>query len=518
VVPLELFGLRADRLSYGHRVHAPGALKIAHASSYQAQLLAAFVQVDAAARQRQIRTRTEALAAEVGGKAQMHDALVDEVANLTEWPVPLRCKIPEEFMRLPAAVITTTIETHQKYFPLHDAAGALLPAFVGVANLESTDPSEIRKGYERVVRPRLADAAFFYDIDLKTPLASYQDALKSVTFQQKLGSVWDKSLRVAKLAAALAPAFDVAPALAEQAAKLAKCDLLTRMVGEFPELQGEMGKTYALAQGESPELALALDEVYCPRGGGSAIASSALGRLLAVCERLDTMAGIFAVGLKPTGNKDAFGLRRAALGLARTLIEGAIKLDLPAALQQAAAQIPQQSPPSPAGLAEELYSFTIERLRAYYADQGIANELLDAVAERKCSDLLDFDARLRAVSAFRALPEAASLAAANKRIRNILRKLEGPAPSVIEPALFELDAERALHQAVDAAEVDTAPLFAEQDYLAALSRLARLRAPVDQYFDAVMVMAENPQVQRNRLASLKRLSDLFLNVADVSVL
>jgi glycyl-tRNA synthetase beta chain len=514
VVPLSAFGKQSDRITYGHRFHAPAAIALAHAKDYQAALQAAHVLVDPGERTQRIRQHSAELAQAISGHAQMRDALVDEVANLTEWPVPLRCAIPSEFMRLPAETIITTIETHQKYFPIFDQQGKLLPAFIGVANLDSLDPNEIRKGYERVVRPRLQDAAFFFNQDLKAPLASYQSQLQKVTFQQKLGSVWDKSLRVATLAEQLAASFAVDRSKARQAAELAKCDLLSRMVGEFPELQGVMGKTYALAQGLDGDLALALDEVYCPRAAGAPIASTSLGQLLAVCERLDTLAGIFAVGQKPSGNKDAFGLRRAALGLARTLIEGAKSLDLNHALELASKQIPG----APAGLADELYTFIVERLRAYYVDQGIDPVLLDAVAERKPSDLLDFNARLRAVSAFRALPEATSLAAANKRIRNILRKLDGPVPSTIDAALFESDLERGLDQAVGQAEIDTLPLLANKDYVAVLTRLAGLREPIDLYFDKVMVMAEQLPLRQNRLASLKRVSDLFLNVADVSVL
>ena len=523
VVPCVAFSIHSGRLSFGHRFLAPAAIVLAHADDYAAALLAAKVQTDAAARAQIVRDGVQALALELGGRAEIRASLLDEVVNLTEWPVPILCAIPPEFMRLPAATIVTTIEVHQRYFPIYSLSdNALLPAFIGVANIDSLDPREIRKGYERVVRPRLADADFFYQQDLKTPLAELQESLKAVTFQVKLGSVWEKSVRVAALAHQLAPAFGVQPGTAERAALLAKCDLMSRMVGEFPELQGEMGKTYALAQGESSEVAASLDEVYCPRASGAPIAASALGKLLAVAERLDTLAGIFAAGLKPTGNKDAFALRRAALGLARTLIEGEVQLDLVQAIQFAVAQLPVGVAAKPE-LRDELYGFILERLRAYYQERGIESLLIDAVVARKPIDLLDFDLRLRACQAFRALPESAALVAANKRIRNILRKLDSAEAeavqlSTINPALFENDAERALDAAVQGASQDSAPLVQAQLYVEALTRLAALRVPVDQYFDAVMVMAENPDVRRNRLASLKRLSELFLNVADVAVL
>ena len=523
VVPCSAFGIHSGRISYGHRFLAPAGIELAHADDYVAALLAAKVQTDPAARAQIVRDGVQALAQELDGRAEIRASLLDEVVNLTEWPVPILCAIPPEFMRLPAATIVTTIEVHQRYFPIYSVSdNNLLPAFIGVANIDSLDVREIRKGYERVVRPRLADADFFYQQDLKTPLAQLQESLKTVTFQAKLGSVWEKSVRVAALARQLAPAFAVAPDIAERAALLAKCDLMSRMVGEFPELQGEMGKTYALAQGESNEVAASLDEVYCPRASGTPIAASALGKLLAVSERLDTLAGIFAAGLKPTGNKDAFALRRAALGLARTLIEGEVQLDLVQAIQFAVAQLPASVAAKPE-LTDELYGFVLERLRAYYGERGIESLLIDAVVERKPVDLLDFDLRLRACQAFRALPESTALVAANKRIRNILRKLDRAETdrlltTLIEPRLFENDAERALDCAVQLASQDSAPLVGAQRYVEALTRLAALRVPVDQYFDAVMVMAENPDVRSNRLASLKRLSELFLNVADVSVL
>lgn len=523
VVPCAAFGIESGRITYGHRFLAPGAIGLAHANDYAAALLSAKVQTDPAARAQIVRDGVQALAHELGGRAEIRASLLDEVVNLTEWPVPILCAIPPEFMRLPAATIVTTIEVHQRYFPIYSVKdNALLPAFIGVANIDSLDPREIRKGYERVVRPRLADADFFYQQDLKTPLSELQESLKAVTFQAKLGSVWEKSVRVSALAAQLAPTFGVQPEIAERAALLAKCDLMSRMVGEFPELQGEMGKTYALAQGESSEVAASLDEVYCPRSSGAAIAPSPLGKCLAVAERLDTLAGIFAAGLKPTGNKDAFALRRAALGLARTLIEGDIQLDLVRAIQFAVAQLPASVAAKPE-LTDELYAFVVERLRAYYQERGIESLLIDAVVERKPVDLFDFDLRLRACQAFRALPESAALVAANKRIRNILRKLDTTEAQnlvkhAIEPKLFENDAERALDHAVERASQESAPLVRAQLYVEALTRLAALRTPVDQYFDAVMVMDERPDVRRNRLASLKRLSELFLNVADVSVL
>ncbi len=523
-IACEAFGVSAGRVTYGHRFHAPGAITIAHPDDYATKLRHAHVEPDALVRREKILAQSTQLAVAQNGVLRVPAALLDEVANLTEWPVPIVCALPAEFMDLPPETIVTTIETHQRYFPIYASnapKAALLPAFIGIANIESKDPSEIRKGYERVVRPRLADAKFFFDLDLKTPLAELQAQLKNVTFQQKLGTVWDKSVRVASLAKRFAVDFSADPENAKTAALLAKCDLMSRMVGEFPELQGTMGSTYAKAEYGSA-ISVALEEVYWPRQAGQAIASSPLGRLLAVCERLDTIAGVFAVGLKPTGNKDAFALRRAALGMARTLIESCTRFDIRAAITAALAQLPATAQVKPE-LSDEIYSFTIERLRAYYQDQGIASELLDAVAIQKPNDLLDFDQRLRACVAFKALPESTALVAANKRIRNILRKARelDPAISLAQPAsakLFQLDAEYALASAVQSATADTAPMLANKQYVDALLRLSSLQAPVDAYFDAVMVMDDDANIRLNRLRALNELSELFLQIADVSVL
>ncbi len=520
VVPMSLFGLQSGRTTYGHRFHAPAAIELSHVSQYEAALLAAYVQVNPAARAQQVRNRSIELAKEINGNVQMREALVDEVVNLSEWPVPIRAEIPVEFMSLPQATIITTIETHQRYFPIVDAKGELMPYFIGVANVESTQPSEIRKGYERVVKPRLKDADFFYQQDLQTPLANFQAQLANVTFQTKLGTVLDKSKRVAALARSLAPSFAVDSNTAEAAAMLAKCDLMSRMVNEFPELQGAMGKTYAQKQGLSQEVALSLDEVYEPRNASSGIATSALGRLLAVCERLDTLAGIFAAGIRPTGNKDAFALRRAALGVARTLIEGEVALDLPHALQQACRLQPIKVD---AGLADELYQFLIERLRAYFNERSVTNDVLDAVERKRVSQLTDFSARLRACQSFKASAQSQSLAAANKRIGNLLKKLDSAdqarlAATTIDTGLFESDEERALHQAVQSAKADTAPLLAAALYEPALARLSTLRPFIDSYFDKVMVMSDNAGLKFNRLAGLQQLSEQFLAIADISML
>ncbi|MBS0589317.1 MAG: glycine--tRNA ligase subunit beta, partial [Proteobacteria bacterium] len=327
IVEGEILGLKSGRESHGHRFHHPQSVPIADADGWLDALRAAKVLADPAERRACVRAEVARVASETGGVPRLSDALCDEIANLTEWPVAIACTFDAAFLAVPTEALVMTMETNQKFVPVFDANGKLTEHFIGVANIESKDPAEIRKGYERVIRPRFADAKFFWDEDLKTPLAAQQDALKNVTYQLALGSVWDKSVRVAELARVIANRVGVDAGLATRAAALSKCDLLTRMVGEFPELQGVMGRYYATANGENADVAQALDEFYAPRFAGAGIAQGKVAQVLAVAERLDTLAGIFAVGLKPSGNKDPFALRRAALGLARTLIEGGLALD-----------------------------------------------------------------------------------------------------------------------------------------------------------------------------------------------
>lgn len=548
VIAGEILGLKSGRMSRGHRFHHPQPVHIVDADSWLDALLAAKVIADPAKRRKRIAHELATQSGRIKSSAKRDDLrvhipaeLLDEVANLTEWPVAIACSFDSEFLVIPQEALSQTMRDNQKFFPVFDGQNHLSEHFIGVANIESKDPAEIRKGYERVIRPRFADAKFFYDEDLKTPLAGHQDALKSVTYQQALGSVWDKSVRVAELARVIAnrlrdAGVGVDAALATRAASLSKCDLLTRMVGEFPELQGVMGRYYAAANGEHADVAAALDEFYQPRFGGDRIAQGKIGQVLSVAERLDTLAGIFAVGLKPSGNKDPFALRRAALGLARTLIEGDLPLDLNAQLAEAFDLMPESALVSgmpkrkdgnttafDAGmrrstLAIELYDFILDRLRGYYADQGISGEAFEAVRALAPSDLTDFDRRLHAVVQFATLPEAQALAAANKRIGNILRQAGDVQTAAIDDALLEAGAERDLATALGFAQTDGAPLIKARDYVGLLKRLACLREPVDRYFDAVMVMANDPAIRRNRLTLLAQLRSLFLQVADISLL
>ena len=534
VVDGEILGLKSGRHSRGHRFHHPQPVHVVDADSWLDALRGAKVLADPA--ERRARVRSEVAAAEIAdgaGVPRLSDALLDEIANLTEWPVAIACAFDREFLEVPQEALVTTMETNQKFVPVFDAGGKLTERFIGVANIESKDPAEIRKGYERVIRPRFADAKFFFDEDRKQPLAAYQDALKTVTYQQSLGSVWDKCVRVAELSRVIANRVGVDAGLAARAAALSKCDLMTRMVGEFPELQGVMGRYYATASGENAEIAAALDEFYAPRFAGDAIAKGAVGRVLAVAERFDTLAGIFAAGLKPSGNKDPFALRRAALGLARTLIEGAMKIDVAAQLREAVDLVADMEPAAPSdpkskakpikienrdALVAELYDFILDRLRGYYADAGIGGEAFEAVRALAPRDLTDFDRRLRAVVEFAKLPEAQALAAANKRIGNILRQAGVTTAGDVAPALVEPGAEAALADALTAAEKDIAPLAHSRDYVGLLKRLAALREPVDRFFDTVMVMVDDPVRRANRLNLLGRLRGLFLRVADISLL
>ncbi|WP_201316256.1 glycine--tRNA ligase subunit beta [Dyella sp. EPa41] len=539
IIDGEVLGLKSGRKSRGHRFMHAHPVHVVDADSWADAMRAAKVLADPAERRQKIRDEIARAAKETGGVPQLDDALLDEIANLTEWPVAIACQFDRAFLAVPPEALVTTMETNQKFVPVFDAEGKLTEHFIGVANIESKQPSEIRKGYERVIRPRFADAKFFWDEDLKTPLAGYQDQLKNVTYQQALGSLWDKSVRVAELARVIANRVDVDAGEATRAAALSKCDLLTRMVGEFPELQGVMGRYYAAHHGEAKDVADALDSYYQPRFAGDAIAAGRVGRVLAVADRLDTLAGIFAVGLKPSGNKDPFALRRAALGLARTLVEGGLDLDLRATFVEALELLPEaalaaglkpgkdgKAPALDAGkrraaLTDELVDFVFERLRGYYAEQGFTSEQFEAVLAVAPATLVDFDRRLRAVAEFGRRPEALSLAAANKRVANILRKQaeEAGAPplgTVVDPAHFEADAERSLATALDSARADTAGPLEEGDYAAVLTRLAQLQAPVDAFFDSVLVNAENPAVRANRLALLGQLKAQFGAIADIA--
>ncbi len=532
VVPAILLDTPSSDLTWGHRFHAPKALRLASPAAYERTLAGrGHVVPDFAARRERVREGVSALGQELGGAALMSDALLEEVTALVEWPVPLAGRFEARFLELPREVLVSTLQDHQRYFPVQGPDGALLPCFIAVANLESRDPLKVIEGNERVIRPRLADAAFFRDQDRKTPLAARIAALDAVTFQAKLGSLGDRARRIRSLAIEIAAALGAPAEPGARAASLCKCDLLTAMVGEFPELQGIMGAHYAAADGEDREVAMAIREHYLPRAAGDALPLTGTGTILAVADKLDTLAGIFAIGEKPTGTKDPFGLRRAAIGLTRILLERRLDLDLAGLLEQAVrlarADVERialaAGKPAPAlpGSAAEVYDYVLERLRAHYlegaaAPGAISTEMFDAVLATRPASPLDFDARVRALSGFLALPEAASLTAANKRVANILKKSGERPPAEVDPSLLALPAERQLFDALRPLQGSVSAATARRDYTGALAVLAGLRPAVDAFFDQVMVMDEDARLRANRLALLTRMRGLFAGVADLS--
>jgi glycyl-tRNA synthetase beta chain len=411
------------------------------------------------------------------------------------------------------------MQDHQRYFPVRRTDGRLMNAFITVANIESRDPAKVRDGNERVVRSRLADAAFFWEMDRREPLAARREALKRVTFQNKLGSLYDKSARTAELAQRIAGALHSDESAARRAAELAKCDLLTAMVGEFPELQGVMGRYYAEHSGEAADVCAAIEEQYRPRFAGDALPVAMTGIALALADKLDTLAGIFAIGQKPTGTRDPFALRRAALGVLRIILERRLQLDLMQLVQVAVAAQPVAAE---SGVPEEVWSYLMERLRSYYLEsdapqtRGITTEMIDAVLATNPHSPLDIDARLQALRSFLALPEAASLASANKRIANILRKSPDDISGAVDTARLEHQAERQLFEHLLSTERAVKPLLMRGEYAASLTQLASLRANVDAFFDGVMVMVEDPELRANRLGLLLRMRSMFLQIADLS--
>ncbi|HZV38194.1 MAG TPA: glycine--tRNA ligase subunit beta [Pseudoxanthomonas sp.] len=529
VVDTEILGAKADRMSRGHRFESDKPVWINHPGDYLDALRAARVLADPDERRARIVREVEGAAKQAGGDARIGDDNLEQVVCLTEWPTAVPCSFEPDFLAVPQEALIETMEINQKFFPvLRD--GRLTEHFIGVANIESKDVAEVRKGYERVIRPRFADAKFFFDEDLKQGLVSMGEGLKTVTYQAKLGSVADKVQRVAALAETIAKEVGVDPSQARRAAELAKNDLQSRMVNEFPELQGIAGRHYAVAAGEPKEIALAIDEAYQPRFAGDDIALSPLGKVLAIAERLDTLAGGFAAGLKPTGNKDPFALRRNALGLARSVIESGFGVNVQALVDRAVEFVAsdmsrlgtfKKNPDGGTPSLEEIlvggdiYDFILDRLRGYYADKGVPATHFNAVAELKPASLYDFDTRLDAIGQFAALPEAEALAAANKRIGNILKKADVAIPASIDHDLLTDPAEAALGEAVAAALGDTDEALHHHDYVKVLNRLAQLRPQVDAFFDGVMVNVDDPAVRGNRLALLKRLADRFRAVAAI---
>jgi glycyl-tRNA synthetase beta chain len=517
VIDATILGLAAGRHTHGHRFHHPEAISLDSTADYVDRLEdPGRVIVDRQRRQDSVRAQAEAAGVAVGGEALISASLLDEVTNLVEWPVAITGEFDPEFLSIPREALISSMQGHQKYFPVQRADGSLLPRFITIANIESRDAAQIKAGNERVIRPRLSDAVFFWEQDQRQPLAASVDKLKTVVFQNKLGSLYQKSQRVSVLAQSIAAEIGGDVRWAERAAEIGKCDLLSAMVGEFPDLQGIMGRYYAEANGEPAEVAAALDEQYLPRFAGGQLPTTPTGQALAIAERLDTLAGIFAIGQPPTGDKDPFALRRAAIGTLRTMVEQKLDLDLSVLLGAAAAGLGDTDVEVDESLPDRLFEFMMDRLKAYYVDRDIAIDSYDAVLACRPTRPLDFDLRVRAVTAFRELPECAALAAANKRIRNILKQVDSALPTGVDTSLMEADSERELATQTESLRDVVAPLIAARNYTEALSRLAALREPVDAFFDEVMVMADDPAVKANRLALLRGLSELFLQIADLS--
>ncbi len=515
-LPVRLLDTEAGATTRGHRFHAPQELAFSSPADYADTLRSkGFVLASFAERRERIRDQVLVCAKNLGGKAVLDDALLDEVTALVEWPVALEGRFDERFLALPREVLISTLQEHQRYFAVENTKGELTNHFITVSNIESRDPSRVRAGNERVVRPRLADAAFFHEQDRRNPLHAWRQGLDSVTFQAKLGSIGDKLRRVVALTREIAPLVGADVALAARAAELSKCDLLSAMVGEFPELQGVMGAYYAAADGEDPRVAAAIRDHYLPRGAGDALPAYPVGVAVALADKLDTLAGIFGIGQKPSGTKDPFALRRAAIGVFRIVLERQIDLDLSEIVGKAVSAQPVKTQDT----SGEVLAYLQERMRSYYLEVGYPAESFEAVLATGTTRALDFDQRMRALAKFRERPEAESLAAANKRIANILRKSSaGDVAQHIEVSMLSVEAEKTLHGALEAVSAAVTADIAARRYDEALAKLASLRPSIDAFFNDVMVNDPDAGLRANRLALVSRVRNLFAGVADFSKL
>lgn len=526
VLTCEILGVCADRITYGHRHHHPGPIKIKSPRDYVTTLRDAKVWLNDETHELQqaISRQAGTLAEEVNGVAlnsEADSALVAEVAALVEWPVPVRGTFDQKFLALPEEILIATLEDQQRYFPVRDnKTDKLLPYFVTIANIESHEPEQVRHGNERVIVPRLADAMFFWNTDRSRTLESRAPQLDGIVFQNKLGTIGDKLRRVAQLAEAIASTIGGDPDLAARAAQLVKCDLITDLVGEFPELQGIIGRYLAQHDNEPDEVASAIEEHYLPRFAGDRLPQTNTGRALAIADKLDTLCGIFAIGMVPTGEKDPFALRRAALGVLRIIIESGLDLDLRQLLALAAETFEEKIKAT--NIIGEVLDFMTERLRSYLKERGYAMDEIDAVLSLELTQLNHLLPRLDAIKMFRSLPEGMALAAANKRIQNILRQAGNGDIQAITPAidgsLLVEDAEKALCDKLGKIAEKVHPLTAAGNYAEALKELAKLRDPVDAFFDKVMVMVEDETLRNTRLQLLAEIHREFQDIADVSKL
>lgn len=517
IIDGSLFGLQAGNTTRGHRVHSPGPHKIASAAEYESVLETACVVADPAKRKETIENQAIALGITAGGKALIDTALLEEVTNLVEWPHALLGSFDQEFLDVPSEALIESMQDHQKFFPVIDAeSGTLLDRFITVANLDSTDIEAVRAGFERVIRPRLADARFFWEQDNKSPLEDWLPLLDNIVFQNKLGSVGDKSKRIAIISEKIAEDTGIDKVASQRAASLCKCDLVSQMVGEFPVLQGTMGRYYANRSGETDAVALAIGEHYLPAFSGDRLPTQGIGKVVALADRLDTLAGIFATGLKPSGNKDPFALRRAALGLVRILLDGELAIELDKVLAIGALAMQEQIPLSPDVLLE-LRHFILERLKNYLREQGYDTNLVNAVMDAPLGTLPDLASRLDALREFMKHSESANLAAANKRIGNILRKSEDSIDGTIIEDNLVIEEERLLFAEINSISEQLDKLYQQADYSAALSLLSGLSTAIDAFFEHVMVMDEDLEIRINRLNLLLKLKGMFDRVANLAL-
>ena len=512
----EILGVASARTIRGHRFLGEKEFEIQHADQYP-QLLRekGSVVADFNERKAEILAKSQAKATALGGVADIEENLLEEVTSLVEYPNVLAAKFEERFLAVPAEALVYTMKGDQKYFPIYDKDGKLLPHFIFVSNINPEDPTAIIEGNEKVVRPRLTDAEFFFKTDLKQKLVDRLPRLETVLFQQQLGTLKDKTDRIEQLAGEIAKQIGADEAKAKRAGLLSKCDLMTNMVFEFTDTQGVMGMHYARHDGEDEEVAVALNEQYMPRFAGDELPKSLVASAVALADKFDTLTGIFGIGQAPKGSADPFALRRAALGALRIIVEKNLPLDLEDLVKKSAALFGDKL--TNQNVVADVVDFMLGRFRAWYQDEGIAVDVIQAVLARRPTRPADFDARVRAVSHFRTLDSAEALAAANKRVSNILAKADAAIGEINLTACVE-PAEKALAEAVLALRTEVQPLIAKGDYTAVLDKLANLRAPVDSFFDNVMVNAEDPALRQNRLAILNTLQDLFLQVADISVL
>jgi glycyl-tRNA synthetase beta chain len=520
-IDARILDVAAGNRTYGHRFYHPQPIALKSPDDYVVALKKAKVVADAVERRNIIAGQVLATSGKLGARANLEakQPLLDEVNALVEWPVPVVCRFDEHFLQVPAEALVSTMESNQRYFALYDKAGKLLPDFIVICNIESRKVDRVREGNERVIRPRFADAAFFWEQDRKQPLESFNERLRTVVFQNKLGTVYDKAVRVAELGAKIARRLGCDEGAVRRAGLLSKADLMSNMVGEFPKLQGIMGRYYALHAGEPAPVAAAIEEHYLPRHAGDRLPETPAGQCLAIADRLDTLIGIFAAGLKPTGEKDPYALRRAAIGVLKIMIEKKLDLDLPGLLREAASGFaPSLKAES---VIDEVFDYVLGRLRSEYEDNArepFTPQQIEAVLSLRPARPLDFDRRIRAVKVFSALPEAESLSAANKRIANILKKSINGDGAQVDASLLQEPAERKLHAEIGKLLPQIEPLCDSGLYEEALKKLAGLRRTVDEFFDTVLVMAEDQAVRKNRLALLQGLHRAFTRIADIACL